>query len=233
MKRLVNLLKQDIAFQLKHGFYAIYALITIIYIVILQFVPAEYKSLAVTAIIFTDPSTLGLFFIGGIVLLERGQNILQPLFITPVQVHQYLLSKVISLTLIAVLVSLVIKLALFYGDFFLLPLIVGVSLSAIFFTLLGIIFATLVKNVNQYLLFSPVYVTIFYLPILELFGWYQTKWFYLLPSHASILLIAGSRTGLTQGEWLYAIGSLLIWSGIAFIIAWQIFYRRIVLRLGG
>jgi fluoroquinolone transport system permease protein len=44
------------------------------YLIILSFLPENIFSVALPLVVFSDPSVLGLFFIGGIILLEKGRE---------------------------------------------------------------------------------------------------------------------------------------------------------------
>ena len=77
--RLKNLVQKDIFFQWKYGFYYIYALISIIYICVLNSLPEAYKNDVSTVLVFSDPAAIGLFFMGAIILLEKSQRILNRL----------------------------------------------------------------------------------------------------------------------------------------------------------
>ena len=94
--RLTAAIRQDINFQFRHGFYHAYGILTIIYILLLRVLPETLVYPAVTLILFTDICALGFFFIGAIVLLEKGQSLTDSLFVTPLRLHEYLLSKLLS-----------------------------------------------------------------------------------------------------------------------------------------
>src|SRR5690554_5975368 len=98
--RLLHAVWADIRFQFKQGFYLVYVLITITYLIILSFLPEEILSVGLPLVIFSDPSVLGLFFIGGIIMLEKMQGILSVLVVSPLRTTEYILSKVISLALV-------------------------------------------------------------------------------------------------------------------------------------
>lgn len=71
---------QDIRFQWRHGFYAVYAIVSAVYAGILHGLPAGIREKAAQAIIYSDPVILGFLFAGGMVLLEKRQGVLEPLF---------------------------------------------------------------------------------------------------------------------------------------------------------
>ncbi|WP_335871392.1 hypothetical protein [Bacillus sp. 2205SS5-2] len=106
--KLRSLFLMDVKFQFRHGFYYAYGLVTIFYLTFLFLLPLPSEKMFAILIIFTDPSLLGFFFIGGTLLLEKGQGILNSIFISTVSVHHYLWSKLLSLTLLAYVSSILI-----------------------------------------------------------------------------------------------------------------------------
>ncbi len=69
--RITNAIKADVKFQVKQGFYAVYVIITLIYMLIIYQLPDHMGEIVVPLIIYFDPSIVGFFFIGGIVMLEK------------------------------------------------------------------------------------------------------------------------------------------------------------------
>ncbi len=215
-RRTLHLFLYDVRFQFRHGFYAIYLIISAIYVAILWSIPAASRLLVTNALVFTDTSVLGLTFIGAIVLLEKQQNILQSLFVTPVRLAEYVIAKILSLSLIALLASLVI-LILPNGirpsiGFFIL----GVLLSSGIFILIGLAAGARVTSLNGYL-FGVMAGTIFFaLPLLDYLQVYKSWWLYLLPSHAQLVLLSATHVELGVARTLFSILILALW----FIAAW-------------
>lgn len=69
--RLRSLFLWDIRFQAKYGFYFLYAVLTVIYLIVLLAVPENWREKTAAILIFSDPASMGLFFMGAIVLLEK------------------------------------------------------------------------------------------------------------------------------------------------------------------
>jgi len=134
-RRLKNAVSSDILFQWKHGFYIIYLVISLVYVVILNQLLKLWLSRAVPMVIFSDPTVLGIFFIGGILLLEKEQGILMALSITPLRMKEYVVSKLISLTAVAIFSTVLITLTVYGNQVNFLYMIMGVSLTSVFFTL--------------------------------------------------------------------------------------------------
>lgn len=150
-KRLITSIKADVLFQFKHGFYYIYIIISLVYIALLSMIDENILKTVLPILIYTDPSVLGLFFIGGMVLLEKEQGILALLYITPLKVSEYILSKILTLSSISMLAGLMITIISYNGHVNYAYLLVGIFLTSIFFTLLGFIISSKAKSVNDYL----------------------------------------------------------------------------------
>lgn len=168
--RLKRLLLGDIRFQMKYGFYFLYTFITVIYIVVLAFIPPVAKSKVSAVIIFTDAVTLGLFFMGAIILFEKSQRVLSSLAVSPIKLWEYIISKVISLAFISTLVGSVIGVV--SGTQNILWITVGTFLGSILFSLIGIIVAAKVSSLNQFLIaIVPIMLFLMLPPLAELFGY--------------------------------------------------------------
>ncbi|WP_141430909.1 ABC transporter permease [Bacillus sp. 03113] len=231
--RLTAALQADIRFQFRYFLYYAYIIISFLYILLLHWIPNHLTEKTAMFLLFSDCSFLGAFFIGGIVLLEKEQGIYDHLFITPMKLNEFIWAKVFSLGVLSLASSLFIFLLSFGLSMKMIPLLIGIAFNSIFASLLGLIFAARVKSINQYLMISPLFVTIFFLPILSSLHLFHSPLFYLLPSQAGLLLMEGAFTSLSKLEWLYAIGTLLLYIGIAYKLASHSFYKHIILKIGG
>lgn len=72
--RIFNALHADMRFQFKQGFYIVYVAIVVMYLIILHYLPENSIGIALPLVVYSDPSVLGLFFIGGIIMLEKGRD---------------------------------------------------------------------------------------------------------------------------------------------------------------
>ena len=231
--RLLQVLKQDLKFQFRHGFYHAYLVISVLYILLLLYVPGEYRAFAAGIIVFSDPAMLGFFFVGALLLLERDENILEGLFVTPLRVGEYLAARVVSLAVLALITAFIIAVIALGFNFNFILLFLGLTLTACFFTLLGVTVAVRVETVNQYLLTSIFYSVVISLPLLEFLGLFETVLFYLWPTRASLVLIfAAFGTGVQMWELIYTVFILVVWIVIAYHWAYSWFYRYIIMKTG-
>jgi fluoroquinolone transport system permease protein len=200
MYRFLNTLKSDITFQLRQGFYAIYVLVTLVYMVVMMKLPESIKAVAVSLTVFSDPSVLGFFFIGGLVMLEKDQGMFRYLTVTPLSPGEYLLSKAFSMALVAMMAGSTITLTTYSGHvnwFYLIP---GILLTSLFFTLYGILPAAKSRTINQYFIRMVPYLLFMILPCFSAIGFPYDYLFNIFPSVAGLRLIMGAFTGLAPLE---------------------------------
>ncbi|MEJ2446275.1 MAG: hypothetical protein P8Y42_23010 [Exilibacterium sp.] len=74
MKAFLTLLKWDFILQYRQKLWFAAAVVTAVYIAILVFVPQEYASIWISALLFAEICTLGLMLMAGNVFLEQGIN---------------------------------------------------------------------------------------------------------------------------------------------------------------
>lgn len=232
MKRLVSAIKYDMKFQFRHGFYGVYLLFSVIYSVALRLMPQDIRLPAAAIIVLSDPGILGFFLIGAIVMLERGQNLYSGLFSTPLRTREFLTAKVISLGGISLVSSLIIVLAGLGQAVNLLLIVPGIFLAAAFFTLVGFAPALQFRSLPAFLFLAPVYIIVFFAPIVFYLGVSDSLFFYFLPTTGALMLIDGSLTGLSAGQVIYSFTVLLLWLWVAWNMAERVLQRKII-RGGG
>lgn len=183
--KLRRLVCGDIHFQWKYGFYFIYFVLTVIYVFGITALPDNWKHNAAAIMIYSDPAAMGLFFMGAIVLLEKSQKVLHAIAISPAKVSEYILAKVFSLMFISCVVALILGIAA--GNRNLSGIIIGTALTSSIFTMLGIMAATKIANLNQFLIvimpieilcFVPPHCRIIYRPagnftVLSIYGLHE------------------------------------------------------------
>jgi fluoroquinolone transport system permease protein len=226
--RLTHAVWADMQFQMKQGFYLVYVLITIMYLIILSFLPPDILSVALPLVVFSDPSVLGLFFIGGIILLEKTQGVLMVLVVSPLRTIEYILAKVISLAIISVLAAFAITIFSSYGSVNWVLLLLSTILTSGLFTMSGIMINAGCHTVNQYMLKTIPYMLLFVLPCFSLIGFPFSYLFTAIPSVAALRLMLGAYMGI---EWYEAFGLILYLSGMNYLFllrTMRVFENKIV-----
>jgi fluoroquinolone transport system permease protein len=226
--RLLHAVWADIRFQFKQGFYLVYVLITIMYLIILSFLPEDILSVGLPLVVFSDPSVLGLFFIGGIIMLEKMQGILSVLVVSPLRSIEYVLAKVISLAFVSVLAAFAITGFSHYDNANWLLVFISTVLTSGIFTMCGIMITAGCDTVNQYMIKTVPYMLLFVLPCFSLIGFPYSDLFTIIPSVAALRLMLGAYTGIPLFE---AAGLIIYLAGMNYLIlrwAIRVFENKII-----
>lgn len=208
--RFVALVRGDIRFQFKYGFYLLYGIFALMYIAVLQLLPEEWKGYVAVLMVFSDPTMLGLFFMGAILQFEKEEHTLHSIIVSPVKVQEYVLAKLCSLAVISTLVALLLAKV---GGILDHPMRFGLAIvfGSCLFSALGLMLATKTHTLNQFLLYTAPCELLITVPAgLYLFG-NDSPIFLMHPGCSLIeLCLNGSHV-------LIAAFSLLLWT---FLFVW-------------
>lgn len=223
---LYKVTKYDIMSQYKQGFYLVYVILTFFYLLILFNIPSAVRMEVTAYFILADTSVMGLLFVGALVLLEKQQNILQSLFVTPLKLSTYLWAKVISLTVIAIFASSVIGFiprGLLNNP---INTLVSVILSSMFFTLVGLGISARVHSLNGYIAGIMLGGIVLSSPIALYF--FFPDWSVIFPSNAAFdLLIVKPELQTIRGV-IADIAVLICWNILGFLYAKKQFVKHVI-----
>lgn len=216
--RLKCLFLWDIRFQASYGFYFLYAVLTALYAIAILAVPASWREKTAAILIFSDPASMGLFFMGAIVLLEKNQHIPCAFAVCPVRAAEYILAKIGSLSAISLVVAALLAFAANGNN---VPLtLLGTALSSAAFTLLGMIAAAKITSLNQFILWTvPIEIVCFVPAMLHLFQ-ITPAWLRYYPVNVCMDLISGCAPSAA------GIFALAAWLAVLFVLA-----KRCVLKM--
>lgn len=222
MGRIINALKADVLFQFKQGFYFIYIVISVFYLIVLsQLSPSVIKHI-LPILLYIDPSILGLFFIGGILLLEKEQGLLSLLYVTPLKISEFMISKLTSLCMISIVITFSISLLSYSGHVNYLLLLLGITLTSLIYTLFGFTIASRSKSVNDFFVKMIPMMILFIIPIILMFIFPDILLLSLFPSVATFKLVWGAYHGMGLFETTY----LLIYSLFITILFFNYAYKK-------
>lgn len=226
--RFLSAIKSDIIFQFKQGFYIIYIVITFVYMIALSWIPSSSLKIVVPLVIFSDPSVIGLFFVGGIVMLEKTQGIIYTVVVTPLRTREYILSKVISLVLVSLFAGVIIVMVAYKGVVDWLLFFLTLILTASFFTFCGLIVGATCNTINQYIVRTIPIMLFFIIPCFTLISFQQISLFELFPSVAALKLMIGAFIGIDFIEGVFLLIYLLLINVVALKYTESIFEKYVV-----
>lgn len=220
----------DLRLQLRYQIVTVAAMITALYVIAFRLVPDGPPETLVVALVFSDPTTIGFLFVGVLVLFERGAGTLQAVIVTPLSTAQYLWSKAISLTLVAVACVVVMAVASGrHGDIALVAL--ATALSSLMLVFLGLGAVARVRSVNAYLIVVPVFLMPLTAPLVQTVGGIESWLWYPIPTHGSLLLLQAAFEPRPAAEIAYAIAILVV--GIVLAERWSLSSFEHHVRLQG
>ncbi len=208
--RFLSVLKGDIRFQFRYGFYFIYALFTLLYVLILQLVGDQWQARVAVLMIYSDPAVLGLFFMGAILQFEKDEHTLHSLVVSPLKPGEYVLSKLCSLSIIATLVALSIA---GFGTVVAHPVLVGgtIFIGSCLFSSLGLVLATKTDTLNQFIFATIPCLLVISIPAAFYILRPGSPWMLLHPGISIIELCLSGEYRALAGV------SLLLWtSGVLY-----------------
>jgi len=229
LKRLQFLLPHDFRMQQSYGIMAAYSFVIFAYALLLYLGRSSIPEWLVAVIIYTDPSVLGFFFLGGLMMLEKSENVRVALAMTPVSAAEYLLSKYITLTVLSV-IAVVILALLTHADANIPLLLATVIPTSLFFVSVGALIAMRAKTVTAYLIGSlPILLPVVMPMFLVVIAPYPI-WINIIPTTAQFWLVLVAM-GTFSASWL-EIAATLIWVTISAILTFRLAQRKLQTEFG-
>lgn len=234
MSRIAALLGWELRLQARQGIDLAAGVVLITWLAVLSQLPARTQDLLLPFAIFMDVSVFGLYFMAGMLFLEKGDRVLQALVVTPLPRPGYLATKLLSLMLVSLVVTLLLTLLLHgaTGVNWVL-LLLGTGLNAWLMVLAGFILAARYDAINEFIVPSIIFLAPSQLPLLGYFGIWESWLLYLVPTQPAMLLIEGAFNPLATWQLVYALVYLPFCCVVATVWALRVFDRFVVSAQGG
>ncbi|MFO7575923.1 MAG: hypothetical protein R6W67_12280 [Bacteroidales bacterium] len=224
MRLLLTLLKWDILLLLRYNVMTIALALGSIYFLVILLL--EIPDLPVIFMIYSDPAMLGFIFIGVMVLFEKQSETLTVMKITPVEPWQYIMSKLIALTLPALMIGMAMGIAARIEN--LLLLVTAIILASSLMLLLGFAGVVRIKTFNQYILVIPLFLAPLSLPLISLFGLFESPVMWLIPTHATLMMFKATIMPVSTMELSIALIVALLMNLAAWTFALSSYRRYII-----
>lgn len=232
MSVFLTQLKWQFVLLQKNKIISISLVVTLMYGVILYLIKDTlYLNQVLISLVLNDPSVIGYFFIALAIYTEIKHQLLPAIFVTPVSIHTFLITKVLSISIIGAVCSLGLAVAVKGFDFGILHYTVGSFGICVLSALLAITMLTYASEFLKFSLISaPVFIAFINVPLLQYFGIIDLGMFkYIAPIQGSLDLINYSISGETI-HYVYAFGSIIVMIPILYLIAFRQFANKIVHR---
>lgn len=226
--KVLPLIIGDIRFQYKYGFYFVYAVFTLFYIIVLNLLPEDWIERLALVMIFSDPTAFGLFFMGAIIHLEMSEKTIDSIYVAPVTARDYLIAKLVSLSIISLLVGLVIGISVqvIHHPFW---FVIGLVLGSMIFSTIGMIAAFKSHTLNQFFFMIIPTLIMIMIPGTAYVFFIKHP---LLLLHPGIAMLELLSFGPYVGEaWIILMGWFLFCFRVAHKIVWRQFTHGSAVRL--
>lgn len=183
----------------------------------------------ITLLIYNDPAVIGFVFIGISMMLEKDQQVLPAIFVTPLNVHLYLASRIVALSTIVFIGALAMVLMAKGASFNFLLFFIGTFSTCILFCLMGIFVASYTTEILHFMLRSIPLLIFMSLPLLNYFGLTDIGLLKLFPVQGGLNLMVNSyREHLNWGEVIYGCISIVAWTPLLYWTVYRIFLKKVV-----
>lgn len=232
MTRLTSTMKWDVRLQWRNGFYYAAIVIVVVFLLIFSQVAINNMEWIIPYLLINNMVIGTFYFMGGLVLLEKGEGSLEARVTTPLRPTEYLTAKVVTVAGLALVESVLIVMITTGMDVNWLFIVAGVTTTAVILCLVGFIAVVRYESINEYLLPSILYILIICLPL----GTYLAGWnhwlLYLHPLQATLRLIAGGWQPMPWWQTIYCLSYSLLWIGILARLSLRAFHRFVITKQG-
>jgi fluoroquinolone transport system permease protein len=232
MRRLLATIHCDVTLQLRQGFYYASAFVLVVCVAVVSRIPMLNLSWLLPALVLGNLMMNTFYFIGGLVLLEKGEGTLEAQVVTPLRTWEYLASKIGTLTLLGLVENIVIVILLAGFRFGMLPMATSIVLASIIFCLAGVVAVVRYNSINEYLMPSVLYSSLLLAPLLP----YMIQWdgwlLYLHPLHATLLLAQAAFQPMAYWQMIYGVLYSMLWVGLMVYFGQRAFRRFIIVGAG-
>jgi fluoroquinolone transport system permease protein len=230
MKQLLPQIKWQILIFSRNNLVAMIIGITAFYMIAIYFLKdlGDIEKL-LTLLILSDPSLIGFVFIGFSVILEKDQEVLIALFTTPINLHHYLISRLLTLAFFCLFCALGMVFTARGIDFNIIHFSFGALSTCIIFSLFGILVVSYTKDILHYFLRSIPLLVFMSFPLFNYFELTNISILNIFPINGSLLLISNSYVSQPVIKELIAGYSLVtFWIILLYICVYQIFNSKVV-----
>lgn len=182
-------------------------------------------------VLYGDIAVIGLMFVAGLLFVERRQGVLEALAVTPTTARAWILSKVVSLTLVATTVASALTAVLLGVGAPWLRLLPSFVLVSSLFTLIGFLFAARFRSISSYLVACALGGLPTLPPVLAHLGIGRHTLHWINPFHAALVAFAESFVPSDTGtRWVVALAALASWNVLGLHLAERAFERWVAHR---
>lgn len=180
-------------------------------------------------LIYNDPAIIGFIFIGFTVISEKDQDVLSPLFATPLNFHHFLLSRIFVLSLLGTIGALTVVVCAKGMSFHPLHFSVGAFSTCVLFSIAGVFLVGNTSEILHFLLRGIPLLIILSLPLLNYYRLTDLGVFEVFPVQGGLsLMVNAFSTSPNSKAIIY--GYLLVagWIPVLYLASAKVFKKNVV-----
>lgn len=205
MRRLFNTLRLDSRLQARNKVYLIIAgaAFALAFVLSALFTP-EQLHFFMPLVVLAGVSLTTVFLVGVLLLLERGEGTLDVVLVSPLRPSEYLASKLITLTVLALVESAIIAIIAYGLGFSIGWLVIAVVMRASMGIAVGVAIGVRYRSITHFLLPAILASVSFDLPNIWYLNLSASPLFYLWPSMPPLLLAKAAFMEVDTLQLVYA-----------------------------
>ncbi|MCZ6617878.1 MAG: hypothetical protein O7E57_07070 [Gammaproteobacteria bacterium] len=205
MNRLINTIRLDSLLQARNKVYLIIAVaaFALAFALSAVFTP-EQLHFFMPLVVLGSVSLTTVFLVGVLILLERGEGTLEVVLVSPLRSSEYLASKLITLTALALVESAIIAVVAYGLGFSVGWLVVAVVMRASMCIAVGVAVGVRYRSITHFLLPAIFASLAFDLPNIWYLNLSSSPLFYLWPSMPPLLLAKAAFMPVDSLQLTYA-----------------------------
>jgi fluoroquinolone transport system permease protein len=230
MRQLLQQMKWQFMILHKNNLIVISVVVTVMYaLVFIAIKDLGNMDKVLTLLIYNDPAVIGLFFVGLSIIMEKNQQVLSALFVTPINHHVYLISRILSLSILGWACALGMGISILGTSFYIGHFSAGVFGTCVLFSIAGIFVVSYTTEFLLFLLKSiPVLIGLS-LPLLNYYNLTDIPFLYYTPMQGSLNLIVNSyRESPVTSELIYGYISIVFWVPVFYFFVFRVFKGRMI-----
>ena len=241
MTRLIAAIKTDVTLQFRTKLYHIGIGVGVLVAAALAWLadPAQLFSY-VPALMMLVVGGSTMLYVAAMILFEKEQGTLNATIVSPLRTSEYLWSKIMTLTFLATLESVIMvggaMLIMSFGNDMALPnvplLLAGIVLIGILYTLVGIVLIVRYDKITEFLIPLSAVAVILQIPFVYSLGWVKLPFLLAIPTSAPTILMQAAYGPLAGWEWAYGVGYTAVLLITLTIWAHRAFHRHIIMKVG-
>lgn len=231
MINFLNQLKWQTFLLYKNKVITISLVVTAFYVVVFYlFRDFGFIDKLLVALLLNDPAIIGFLFIGLAIIIEKKSQVLAAISVSPINRHIYIVSKVLSLSLLGSLCTFVLAYSAVGFNFYFFNMFIGSFTICMITTLLGVILVSFTFEFLKFCLYSlPIILLFVNLPLLDYLGVLELGNFkYISPIQPSLDILIGSLQQSQEQSLTIEYLTSFVWLVIIYGLSYRIFNTRVL-----